>query len=242
MSRRTENAIKELLMNNYGHYSRQHEKELLNALLLDKEIPGGRKLRLKGDESLESLGAYDYPLASDPLRSTKNGFICLVAVVCRTAADIGADNLKSYALSDYFINRIEAELNMSNWMEILVEIVRAYKKLVAESLDKEYSKPVKKAEEYISSHIYETISLRDVAEHIKVSEGYLASVFKKETGSTVNEYIKKLKLNEAGSLLEGGKYSVTEISDLLGFGSVAYFSRSFTKFYGLSPVKWQKGR
>ncbi len=241
MSRKTEKALKELLMNNYGHYSRQHEKELLSAILLEREFKGDFNIQLTGKESLESLGAYDYPLASDPLRSTKNGFICLVAVMCRTAADMGADNLKSYALSDYFINRIESEFNMTNWMEILMEIVTAYQKLVRERLDKEYSKTVKDAVTFISEHLYDAVSLSDVAKHLSVSEEYLAARFKKETGETTGKYTNRIKLQEAKTLLEDGKHTVTEVSDLLAYGSVSSFSKVFSKFFGFPPGKVAKG-
>lgn len=236
MSKKVDLALRELLINNYGHYSREYEKSLLSQILLaDEDITAG--MIKKSGDSLEKLGAYDYPLADDNLRSTKNGFICLVAVICREAADLGADSIKSFALSDYFINRIEKELTLVNWPELLTDIVENYRKLVRQGRERPYSKPVKAAITYINNNLYERISLSDVAANTGLSKEYLSSLFKKETGENVSTFINRSKTEEAAKLLAEGNRSISEVSDLLGYSDLSYFSKVFAKHFGYPPSK-----
>ena len=56
------------------------------------------------------------------------------------------------------------------------------------------------------------------------------------------EYRNTLLLQKAESLLRSGSFTVTEISQMLGFESVSYFSRFFKKHTGSSPSAFQKGK
>ncbi|MDF2589267.1 MAG: hypothetical protein K0S41_3108 [Anaerocolumna sp.] len=62
---------------------------------------------LLGDDSKFIYNSInEYELAIQPLRSIKNNLIC-AAVICRNAADLGADDERCYALSDYYINEMK---------------------------------------------------------------------------------------------------------------------------------------
>jgi hypothetical protein len=83
-----EKAMKQMLMSSCGHYSRSYEHKIITTFLQ------GNKPQIP-DSTM-----YEFPLASQPLRSVKNSMICMVAVICRYAADLGADAERCYALSD----------------------------------------------------------------------------------------------------------------------------------------------
>ena len=55
------------------------------------------------------------------------------------------------------------------------------------------------------------------------------------TGKTPNELFRTYKLNYAAQLLKEGKLNVSEVAEKAGFSSVAFFSRTFKKYYGVSP-------
>ena len=59
--------------------------------------------------------------------------------------------------------------------------------------------------------------------------------FKGLMNETPNSFFKKYKLNRAAELLKSGKYNVSEVSDMVGFTSLSYFSVSFKKQFGVSP-------
>jgi AraC-like DNA-binding protein len=99
---------------------------------------------------------------------------------------------------------------------------------------------VKKAIKYINDNVLSPISLSEVSEHIHLSKEYTASIFKKETQKTVTEYITERKMLYAKELLLSGSFSLSEISANLGYDNYGYFSVTFKKYYGISPVKYRE--
>ena len=68
----------------------------------------------------------------------------------------------------------------------------------------------------------------------------LCSKFRASYGETVISYINKLKIKEAKKLLRKGGYNFTEISAIVGFSSVHYFSRIFKQYENQSPTNYIK--
>ena len=60
------------------------------------------------------------------------------------------------------------------------------------------------------------------------------------TSISVNELIRKIKIQNAEKLLLTGKYTVSEISFLVGIGSASYFRQCFKDEFGLSPTEYIK--
>ena len=113
-------AMKNILTSGYEHYSRAEERNLISLLL-------------KGESNeLEMLDPDQFVLAEQPLRSTKNNIICLAAVLCRYAADIGADDKRCYVLSDYYINEIEKVEEIHSLFALVNDMIVDYRDLVQE--------------------------------------------------------------------------------------------------------------
>ena len=75
-----------------------------------------------------------------------------------------------------------------------------------------------------------------LASELCMGRSKLYMQFKQMTGLTPNEFILKVKLDEAMSLLtEHPELNITEISVRLGFSSPRYFSKSFKAFFGIAP-------
>ncbi|WMJ87110.1 helix-turn-helix domain-containing protein [Anaerocolumna sp. MB42-C2] len=230
MSRReTEKAVKQILMSSYGHYSRSYEHKIITEFLQGNDVP------------LHDLTMHEFPLASQPLRSAKNSMICMVAVICRYAADLGADDERCYALSDYYINKIETGVDINNWHDFQNEILNHYTELVHIGREETHTLPVRRAIRYINQHLYEPCSLRDVAAAIKLTPSYLSALFKSETGISLTHYVRDKKIREARSMLHEDSYSISEVADMLGFGSVSYFSKVFRIVNSCSPQEFVRG-
>lgn len=88
--------------------------------------------------------------------------------------------------------------------------------------------------EYLHAHYTEEISAKTLGELCYMSETHMYRLFKKVTGKTPVEYKNGLRIKEACTLLRDGN-TISEISDILGFESVFYFSRMFKKYKGVSP-------
>lgn len=97
---------------------------------------------------------------------------------------------------------------------------------------------VRSAIGYINTHNKSRLSLPEVADALKLSPSYLSRLFKKHTNCNITEYIRLQKLEKAKKLLRSGGYTVTEVSEALGFSSIHYFSSCFKKQYGKPPLHY----
>ena len=93
---------------------------------------------------------------------------------------------------------------------------------------------------YIHDHFADQLSLSLVAEEVRLSESYLSRKLKKALGITFVEYVTKLRMDKAVEYLETGRYSVNDISYMLGYCEYRYFSGCFKKYTGYTPSKFHK--
>lgn len=94
---------------------------------------------------------------------------------------------------------------------------------------------------YLHEHFAEKISLEQVAKNLYLSPFYISKVFKEEIGETPINYLIKIRLENAKDLLLNKKdLSIKEISSIVGYDDAYHFSKSFKKYYGLSPAEYKK--
>ena len=95
---------------------------------------------------------------------------------------------------------------------------------------------IEQACDYIERQYYHgDLTVEKIAEHLGVTPGHLANLFKKESLGTVRQYLIKTRLKHAERLLATGRYTVKDITELTGWNSQFYFSNSFKKYYKISP-------
>lgn len=75
----------------------------------------------------------------------------------------------------------------------------------------------------------------DFASAMMISQSLLYKKIKSLTDLSVVEFIRSIRLNHAKDLLEKGEYNVTEVSEMCGFSTSAYFSRVFKDYFGNTP-------
>ena len=107
---------------------------------------------------------------------------------------------------------------------------------------KNYSSTVRKAIEFIRINLNHYLSLNSISEALYVSSYELSRQFKKETGETITEYINKRRINEAVFILENESISITDISYMVGFNDVNYFTKVFKKIKGMTPTEYRRNK
>jgi YesN/AraC family two-component response regulator len=98
---------------------------------------------------------------------------------------------------------------------------------------------VERAKGYIDVHIYQDISLGDVAEYVNLSPSYFSRLFKKETGIPFVDYVKVCKTQKAKILLTTTNKKVYEIARDLGYQSIRYFIAIFKACQGETPQTYR---
>lgn len=84
------------------------------------------------------------------------------------------------------------------------------------------------------------MTLRSVADYVGFNEKYFTSKFTKEMGCTFREYVTKLRLGRAQTLMETTDLKMYEISERVGYNNVEHFNRMFKKYLGISPGDYKK--
>ena len=94
--------------------------------------------------------------------------------------------------------------------------------------------------EYIEDNINDKISISDIVSKFFYNRFYVMKLFKREIGVSINTYINYLRIYNSTKLIKYGNYSVRRIGMMCGFFSIEYFSETFKKVMGVSPLKYKK--
>jgi AraC-like DNA-binding protein len=114
---------------------------------------------------------------------------------------------------------------------------------LAEILDKKIDKTtsdhrINKVIRTIAVQFADKLTVKTLAEQVHLDEAYLGHLFKKETGMTVHQHLKQVRIQNAENLLQSGNYKVHEVAELCGFSDVFYFYKSFRELRGFPPSKY----
>ena len=103
---------------------------------------------------------------------------------------------------------------------------------------------VRKAKLYIEkNYVKKFVTLERIAESVSVSPSYLSSIFKKELGVSVVEYITDFRLKAAKGIMDGEPLlPVMQVAERVGYSDPYYFSKCFRKHFGVSPSSYLRGK
>ncbi len=99
---------------------------------------------------------------------------------------------------------------------------------------------VQQVADYLQAHPETRESLEELAGRFYISRSWLSRIFREVTGLGVIEYANIVRVKKAQKLLVHGDYSVTEISELLGFESITYFERMFKRYTDRTPLRYRR--
>ena len=83
-------------------------------------------------------------------------------------------------------------------------------------------------------------STDEFAREMAMSRSNLHLKLKAITGESTIDFIRKVRFNEASKLLKDGRYTVAEVSSMVGFNTPSYFATSFKKYFGCLPTEYIK--
>jgi len=99
---------------------------------------------------------------------------------------------------------------------------------------------VVKVKNFVMSHLEGDLALPVLAEAMGVSESYLRAVFREETGVSVGNFVRSVRLVRATHLLEREDHGLSEVARMAGFASLTSFTRAFRRMYDLTPSAYRK--
>lgn len=130
-------------------------------------------------------------------------------------------------------------VNKAELEEVLIKAVDlAERRAVPANTDVNFS-IAETAKLFIIENYTKAISIEDIAKHCCVNKSYLSRKFKDENGITIVDYITHLRIRKACELLRDSQYSVSEISQRVGYEDYTYFCKVFKKEYDLTPLQYR---
>jgi AraC-like DNA-binding protein len=99
--------------------------------------------------------------------------------------------------------------------------------------------PVASAKQFVQSHAEEPITLDQVVEHVHVSRFYFCKLFKKATGMTLTDYVLRVRIEKAKTLLVDPSLRISEVVFAAGFGSIPRFNSVFKRHVGMAPSEYR---
>lgn len=139
-----------------------------------------------------------------------------------------SDTFKDYYVLSKLMELFAIVLSNRSLVQTVIETEKTYPRYLEEIL------------EYIHQNVHEKIQLKEVAEHIGITEGYCSKYIKKITGMSFVEYVNTIRINDSQRLLSNTDLGITEILEIAGFSSVATFNRVFKRATGKSPKEYRK--
>lgn len=180
-------------------------------------------------------------LSTDALRNLKYHLIITVALITRFCIEGGLESETAYTLSDVYIQQIDTCNDKESiyllHRELVFDFADRMKSLRAVT---GLSRAVRRATDYIYDHLHERITLEELAEEAGIHKNYLCALFKKETGQTIQEYIRKKKIETAANMLSYADYNPQAVSNYFSFSSHSHFIRTFKKYMGETPSEYRR--
>lgn len=177
---------------------------------------------------------------SDSLRDRKNLMIIL-NTLCRKAAQAAyVHPVHLNEISRKFAIKIENCTTIAQLEALENDITRRYCLLVQSYSLRTYSKPVQNIINYISFNLTADLSLNAIANEFSLNSSYLSTLFKKETGTTLTNYVNNKRIEHAIYLLNTTKLPIQEIAVQCGINDVNYFTKLFKKLKNMTPTQYRE--
>jgi YesN/AraC family two-component response regulator len=180
--------------------------------------------------------------AADELRNVKNYTVICNTLLRKAAEKGGVHPVYLDSTSSDFARQAETLANVEDGTKLMREMVRAYCRLVRQHSIWHYSPIVQKTVAYIESDPTGDLSLRALAAMQNVSASYFSTLFHKETGKTITEYVTQTRMELAARLLHTTHLQVQTVARHCGMSDINYFAKVFKRHFGVSPKKFREER
>jgi len=179
------------------------------------------------------------PRQTNTMRDYKN-YLVIFNTLLRKAAERGAVHpVYLDELSSKFAKEIE-ELTSVDEHSLAKEMLHKYCLLVKNHSVKGYSPVIQKTLNQISLDLTGDLSLKNLSEKFSISAGYLSTLFKKEVGMTLTDYVNRKRIDHAVILLSSTNLQIQTVASYCGINDINYFTRTFKRQKGMTPKRYRE--
>lgn len=140
-------------------------------------------------------------------------------------------------------------LNIGNLKETLLEIQKVIQnEKKSEAIQVDYfeeedsieDRVITMVKKYCMAHYGEDISLEDISDYVSMSKNYFCSYFKRYTGDSFVQYLKKVRMTVAKEKLRDTNQKIITIAREVGYINDSHFCKLFKEEVGISPAEYRK--
>lgn len=168
------------------------------------------------------------------------GNVIFTISVLLSNLDFDVKNLENEKFS--FFNKIDSAKTASGVVQQLQLFITKAKEVITTKKAQSGFSNFQLILDYIEEHYAEPLSLSDVANTFHFNPSYLSSYFATHNKEGFNEYLNKIRIEEAVKLLLNTTTPISEISGLVGYSDHSYFCKVFKKQKGLSPSQYRRNQ
>lgn len=107
----------------------------------------------------------------------------------------------------------------------------------------DYVRLINRTEDFINSHLDEKITISDLSTNVNLSKFHFHRIFSKFHNETLKQFIVRTKMERSAMfLLVRGDISITEIAFRYGYSESSAYSRTFKKYFGITPLEYRRAR
>ena len=166
--------------------------------------------------------------------------IRLISLAMHAAIRGGVPPYECYQASDLLLQKAAACSDILKLYDLFMETFRSFTMMVyLHNQNPQYGILIEQCKDYIARHLYHPFKIADMSAELHISNNYLSQLFSRETGMTIQHYIRSERLNAAANLLKYSEESVERISDYMQFSSPSRFSGYFKEKYHMTPLEYR---
>lgn len=178
-------------------------------------------------------------LSRDKLQEKKYRLVSLITLLTRASIKQGCAPNLAYRLSDQLIQKMDEIEEVHKISPFLNYLILEFSILLQTRATIYTSEIVNKAIEFVSRNLYQPINNEDIADYVSVHPAYLSSLFKKETNTSLRQFIINERINEAQYLLSNTEISLKDISEILHFSNQSHFGKLFKEKTYYTPKEFR---
>ena len=214
------------------------ERYAIEAQILDAVARGNES---KAINIISKLNGRNLPYRlNSSLRDSKDYAIAFNTLLRKTVEQTGVHPIHIDAHSNQNVKLIEQASSREQCSAIQLQLVRNYCRMVRKYTLKDYSLLTQKIMTYISADLTSDLSLNAMAELLNVNASYLSTLFKREVGIPLTDYVNRQRVEQAKKLLTVTDFPIKSIAEKCGIPDVYYFSRMFKKRTGCTPKAYRE--
>lgn len=164
----------------------------------------------------------------------------IIFIIARAAVEAGANLEEILGFKYQYIQNLSKDDSQETLYYFLKKAFDQLFECIYQNRNIRHTRVFTKAKEFIWGNYNQDISLKKIAEAVRINPFYLSHLFRKEMGISFLEYLTSVRISIAKKLLKQTNLSIIQICLEVGYQDPSHFAKIFRKKEGIRPTEYRK--